>query len=65
MIGELNYMDYYSSGFILDRPSNSLKLSIIKRNKYNNKEEVKPPNWHKCTSSFFDKGGSSICKHYQ
>ena len=41
MIEELNYMDYYSSGFILDRLSYSLKISTKNINKYDNKEEVK------------------------
>ena len=41
MIEELNYMDYYSSGFILDRLSYSLKLSNKNINKYDDKEEVK------------------------
>jgi len=43
MIEELNYLDYYSSGYILDRLSYSPKesISIKSKTKYENKEEVK------------------------
>ena len=40
MIGELNYLSYYSSGFKLDKLSYSKKVSIKSTTKYRNKEEV-------------------------
>lgn len=45
MIEELNYLDYYSSGFVLDRLSYSPKesISIKLKTKYEIKEEVKLP----------------------
>ena len=40
MIGELNYLSFYSSGFKLDKLSYSKKVSIKSTTKYKNKEEV-------------------------
>lgn len=68
MIEELNYLSYYSSGFILDRLSYSPKGSISSKTKteYENKEEVKLPSWRPdLLLLFYSKGGSSIWKCYQ
>lgn len=68
MIEELNYLDYYSSGFVLDRLSYSPKgsISIKLKTKYENKEEVKLPiRQLDLLLLFYSKGGSSIWKCYQ
>ena len=55
MIEELNYLDYYSSGYILDRLSYSPKesISVKLKTKYENKEEVKMPNRRQIYFFFF------------
>ncbi len=68
MIEELNYLDYYSSGFVLDRLSYSPKesISVKLKTKYENKEEVKLPDRRPdLLLLFYSKGGSSIWKCYQ
>ena len=63
MIEELNYLDYYSSRFVLDRLSYSPKesISVKLKTKYENKEEVKLPNRRpNLLLLFYSKGGSSI-----
>ncbi len=54
MIEELSSLDYYSSGFKLDKLSYTLK-DCIKEKNTNNKEEVLTAEMaSKNTSSFFD-----------
>lgn len=61
MIEELNYLCYYTSGFVLDKLSYSEKDSSKLKIKYRNKEEVVLPDWQSILLLlFYNKGGSKF-----